>query len=317
MRILNYALLSLLVLLGLSCKGSKESVDQVEEVKPKPTMSNALPNGQQSLFWEIRKEGVEEPSYLFGTIHVISNDDYFMGERVVEKLSQSDHLVMELDFDNMDMGAIASMGLLPDEKTMSDYLSEADYDYISTVLSDSIGLSKMAFENAYSRMKPIFMEQLVIFRFLGENPVSYESNFDLMADKHGIKTSGLETFEEQLEFLDQIPLEQQFEDLKDAITNWGETRSQFQELVNAYVAQDLIRLNELIEVEMAGTETQDLLLNKRNENWIPQLQEIIEAGNAFIAVGAGHLGGDNGVINLLRNAGYEVWPSEAGEHVGF
>ena len=125
----------------------------------------------------------------------------------------------------------------------------------------------------------------------------------------------METFREQLDFLDQIPIEDQLQDMVDAIRDWNETKSQFEDLIAAYKRQDLEALNHLIEDEMESPKMRELLLNKRNTQWMPELSTWVDEGNAFIAVGAGHLEGEFGVINLLRRAGYEVWPYPAGPDV--
>jgi len=130
-----------------------------------------------------------------------------------------------------------------------------------------------------------------------------------------MKTTGLETFEEQLEFLNQIPLEEQFGDLVAALRDWNETKQQFMDLLSAYKTQDLETLNRIIEEEMESPKMKEVLLNKRNNDWIPKLISILNEGNAFIAVGAGHLEGEFGVINLLRAAGYDVWPYPSGPNV--
>lgn len=309
------AIIGLLVLLNTACKGSKEVAEEKTEKPVKETMSTGIPPGNQSLFWQVRGKDIEKPSYIYGTIHVISAEDYFLGANVKQKLVEADKLIMEIDFDEMDMNAIAGAGLLPDNKTIKDYLSEEDYEFISTRLSDSIGLSRSQFESAYARMKPIFIQQLVVYKFLGENPASYESNFNELAGMHNVASYGLETFREQLEFLDQIPIEEQLQDMVTAIRDWHETKAQYQKMIAAYKDQDLDVLNHLIEDEMESPKMKELLLNKRNTQWMPELTTWIDEGNAFIAVGAGHLEGEFGVINLLRRAGYEVWPYPIGEDV--
>lgn len=313
MKTLQILLMGILVLLNSACKSSKEAQEDTQPKTTKPEMTTAIPPGNQSLFWVIRSKASDKPSYLYGTIHVISSEDYFLGKNVKEKLLNADKLVMEVDLSEMNMNAISEAGLLPDKTTLKDYLSEEDYEFISSVLSDSIGLSKSSFEATYARMKPIFLQQLIVYKYLGENPVSYETNFNQMAEINGIESTGLETFEEQLGFLNQIPLEEQFEDLVEALKNWDETKSQFMELLAAYKNQDLETLHRIIEEEMENPKMKEVLLNKRNNKWTPQLKALADEGNAFIAVGAGHLEGEFGVINLLRGEGYEVWPFPAGE----
>ncbi len=314
MKSRQIAIIGLLFLLSTGCKGTKE----IEEVKVnevvKDVTSDVLPPGNQSLFWQIRRKDsdIEKPSYLFGTIHIIGSEDYFLGKNVKQKLEEADKLIMEVDFSKMDMNVIAEAGLLPDNKTMKDYLSEEDYEFVVTRLSDSIGLSRSQFESSYVRMKPLFLQQLIVYKYLGENPVSYENSFNDIAEINDIQTIGLETFREQLDFLDQLPLEEQYEDMVDAIRDWNGTRAQFEELVEAYKSQDLETLNRLIEDEMENPKMKELLLTKRNTQWMPELSTWIDEGNAFIAVGAGHLEGEFGVINLLRKEGYEVWPYQAG-----
>jgi uncharacterized protein YbaP (TraB family) len=125
----------------------------------------------------------------------------------------------------------------------------------------------------------------------------------------------LETFEAQLNFLDQIPLDEQFEDLLYSIENWAETRTQFTKLLEAYKDQDLETLHYLIEDEMENPKMKELLLERRNHDWIPKLTAWINEGNSFIAVGAGHLAGEFGLIRLLRQQGYEVWPFPQGNNL--
>ena len=297
-----------------ACKGSKEAQEAEPTIEKPNALDTSMPDGNQFLFWQIRHADIEKPSYLYGTIHVIGAEDFFLGENVQNTLSSADKLIMEIDFDEMDMSALATAGLLPDGKSMRDYLSEEDYDVVAQMLSDSIGLSPMAFEGAYSRMKPLFLEQLVIYKFLGGNPMSYENEFNFIAEREGIESEGLESFEGQLAFLDQIPLDEQYADLLYSIKNWGETRSQFQKMLDAYKAQDLNALNRLIEVEMENPKMKELLLDRRNKEWIPKLSNSINEGNAFIAVGAGHLSGGYGLIQLLRHEGYEVWPYPPGDN---
>ena len=315
MKTLHILLMGILVLLNSACKSSKEAQEDNPTKPEKPEMTSSIPPGNQSLFWVIRSKESDKPSYLYGTIHVISSEDYFLGANVKDKLLNADKLVMEVDLNDMNMNAIADAGLLPNNTSLKDYLSVEDYEYVSKCLADSIGLSASSFEATYARMKPIFLQQLIVYRYLGENPVSYETNFNQLAEINGIESSGLETFEQQLEFLNQVPLEEQFEDLVDALKNWDETKEQFLQLLSAYKNQDLEALNRIIETEMESPKMREVLLNKRNNNWTPQLKQLADEGNAFIAVGAGHLEGEFGVINLLRGEGYEVWPYPIGEIV--
>lgn len=314
MKSIQIAIIGALVLLSAACKSTKETVNEKVEEATEKTMTS-LPLGSQSLFWKVVSPESKKTSYLYGTIHIISAEDFYMGKNVKEKLLAADKVVMEMDLDNMDVAAISKATLLPENKTIADYLSKEDFDFIVSSMSDSIGISETKFLTSYGRVKPMIIQQLIVYRFLGENPASYETIFNMMAQDADIETEGLETFTEQLNFLNQLPIEEQFADLVTSVREWDETKSQFSRLIDAYKAQDLKALNQLIEVEMENPKMRQLLLDKRNQNWIPQLQEYFNEGNAFVAVGAGHLEGTSGVINLLRTAGFQVLPLAMGEDV--
>jgi len=85
----------------------------------------------------------------------------------------------------------------------------------------------------------------------------------------------------------------------------------YEEMASAYRNQELDKLEKLINKEEHGIQQfTDILLYKRNDNWVKKMDGIFSSGPAVIAVGAGHLPGEKGVINLLRKAGYKVEPVE-------
>ena len=134
-----------------------------------------------------------------------------------------------------------------------------------------------------------------------------EINLKKIAENKNKKTIGLETFEEQLQFLDAIPLENQFSSIVNTIKNYSTRTKEFNDLVQAYKNQDLMALNKAIEAEQ-DTSIKENLLVKRNKNWIPKIEQLIQQKTCFIAVGAGHLAGENGILELLRKQGFTVEP---------
>lgn len=304
MRKYNYlkVMAGLTILLISACKTTKPATGE------KVQLDTPL-NTERTLFWQVSGNGLTRPSYIFGTMHLIHFEKFYIGNNVEIKLRKADLLVMEVDLKKVDIMGLTAAALLTGEKTMMDYLGEDKFQRIQQFFHDSIGINPVIFSTAYSRMKPFFIEQLLVVRFLGENPASYESEFSSIADDLRIPTEGLETMQEQLEFLDQIPLEKQFEQLLMSVDSFSRTRNKFQELVDAYASNDLMALAEMIDNEWDDdSEYRQLLLHKRNEDWIPKLEGYFARGNVFVAVGAGHLGGQYGIINLLRQKGYIVDP---------
>lgn len=117
----------------------------------------------------------------------------------------------------------------------------------------------------------------------------------------------------QAEVLDGIPYKMQAEQLVSYIDNSkkGDSSSthEFSAMMEAYREQDLKKLEDLMMKEEAGISAYaDLLLFNRNRNWIEKMKQILPGHSLLFAVGAGHLPGEKGVINLLKKAGFTVTP---------
>jgi len=118
---------------------------------------------------------------------------------------------------------------------------------------------------------------------------------------------GLETVEDQIAAFDAIPLEEQVAYLVESIREYDATVQEVQDMISDYQAQDISSLYQMINESMAEMEGgEDALLTDRNLRWIPQMEQMAKDKPTFFAVGAGHLGGPQGVIKLLQEAGYQV-----------
>jgi uncharacterized protein YbaP (TraB family) len=297
---MKFQLLAITILLVTSCKPPQASPGTAV-VLDKPLSTN------NSLLWQVSGNGLTKPSYLYGTIHMIDRDNYFLGKNVQRKLIKSDLLIMELDPTKIDVSALTKLSLLDSGKTVKDYMNDTDYFLLRSFMEDSIGMKRFTFEQAYSRMKPFYIEQLIFFRYLGQEKESYEENFKRTAQERNLPIQGLETFEEQLRFLDEIPLEDQLKSLVKTIRNYTSETNELDKLIRYYKAQDITALTKSFE-EDEDVQLKEKLVYRRNTTWVPKLKSWMENKSCFIAVGAGHLGGDNGLIQLLRNQGYTVQP---------
>ncbi|MCI5083515.1 MAG: TraB/GumN family protein, partial [Saprospiraceae bacterium] len=112
-----------------------------------------------------------------------------------------------------------------------------------------------------------------------------------------------------MSMFDSIPYKVQAEMLMNALESGGETASSdFSAMVKMYKAQDIRGMQKMMEDDGTLGQYEELLLVSRNVNWIPVMNEMMKQNSMFFAVGAGHLGGVKGVVNLLRQAGFEVKP---------
>ena len=301
----SFLLLLPFISLLLSCSSAKKTGETVSQVHLDPSLTT-----QNSLLWQIYGNGLKEPSYLYGTIHAIPDDDYFLGKNVSKKIRSCGQLVMEIDLNKIDIGSLTKLSLLPDGKTVKDYLPDSDYVVLLHFMEDSIGLKKFTFENAYARFKPFYLEQFLYFREMGQARTSYEDVFQKEAEEKNIPVKGLETMEEQLAFIDTIPVDMQFRSLVSTIRNYNEEAAKFRQLIVDYKNQYLPAFEKALESEHEDETAffTDLLINRRNTTWIPKLDLWMHDVPCFIAVGAGHLSGNKGLIQLLRTKGYTVEP---------
>ncbi len=260
---------------------------------------------QNSLIWKISGNGLEKPSYLFGTIHVICPDDFFIPEQLPLKLKECEQLFLEIDMSDPGLMQKMQAGMLnPQMKNIKADLSEEDLKVINETLVKAMG----AGIDQLGILKPWALSTMVSIK-LGldcPQPAQYEMEIMKLAKESEIPLLGLETIEEQLAMFDNIPYDEQLELLMESVTDVEENKALFRKMVDTYKAQDIDKLYEFILEQDDMEDFAEFLLDKRNENWIPVLTETMSKKACFVAVGAGHLSGKKGVLQLLKDKGYKV-----------
>ena len=268
---------------------------------------------EKSLLWKIYGNGAKDTSYLYGTIHMIEKKDFVVSKTLKNRFKKTESLVMEIQLD-MDPAAkafIKDNALYPNGKSIKDYLNETDYNFFQTYLKDSMKLGVIKVKIC-EMMRPFYAQSLIMADQMKKSE-SYEKTFHKMAKKK--EKLGLETIQEQMSILAggeiDVQVKDFIRDLKDGKLN---ASSEMAQLVSFYKNEDIQGLyNEMIvSMEKDGGKiggvTKEDFLDNRNKRWIPKLADLMKNKTLFIAVGAGHLAGENGVIQLLRNNGYNVVP---------
>lgn len=268
---------------------------------------------ENALLWEIEVPSVPHKSYLFGTIHIIPEEDYFLPKGTLAAIDAAEKMVFEIDMGELsDMSIIMKLMskiMMSDGVTLKDLLSEEDYELTKSHFQ-KMGLPLMFFE----RMKPMF---LTVFAYNGMEPgalengkiKSYELEFMKLAGDKSLPTAGLESIDFQISVFDSIPYDAQAQMLVDAIKNTNVDNDDLKKMVEMYKSQNINTMHKMINEDEAGLAVyEELLLVQRNKNWIPQIIAMSKEAPTFFAVGAGHLGGENGVINLLRKEGIKLNP---------
>lgn len=269
---------------------------------------------ENALLWEISGKELAQPSYLYGTIHMIGKADFFLTDATRQSLEKARQVAFEIDMEDMmdftKLMPLMMKAFMANDTTLSDLLSEEDYALVQAHFEE-IGLPLMFLE----RIKPMFLSALggedMFSMGSGEDSqvVSYEMEFMQMAQQRNLPIEGLETAEFQMSMFDSIPYKVQARMLVESIKSEDTGGGQFAQMVELYKNQDLQGMQAMMKDEASGIGGyEDLLLVRRNRNWIPVMGEMMKVSPTFFAVGAGHLGGDEGVVALLREAGYSVKP---------
>ncbi len=285
---------------------------QADAVATTQTETQAPTSDENSLLWEISGKELSTPSWLYGTIHLIGKDDFFLTDSTRLFIGRSEMVVFEINMEDM-TDITAQLGLLmkafmDNGKTLKDLLNEEDYKLVQDHFAE-IGMPLFMFE----RIKPMFLTVMASgdmspTAMSSGEMVSYEMEIMEISQAVGKKMGGLESMEFQMSVFDSIPYEAQAQMLVESIKSSDEGNEEFAKMVELYKTQDIQGMVEMMGDSEGIAEYEDLLLNTRNKNWIPVMGEMMTTQPTFFAVGAGHLGGENGVVALLRKEGYRVKP---------
>lgn len=265
------------------------------------------PLKKSSLLWKIEGPGLTAPSFLFGTMHMIEREYFFFPEKIEKLILSTEELVMELP------GLPSREESLPlltlKGEIFFDYFTKEQSDSLFQWASTNMNMSEALFRKTMESMKPfVFVQLATQWKFIG-NMESYEQTFEALASTNKIPISGLETAADQMGIFDHLSREQQTEMVMESIRNPEKIMQQTREMEKLYVDQNIDSMYMMImKHESVIVDEQSAFLDDRNSRWIPLIIQHIASHPTFIAVGAGHLGGPNGVVRLLQGKGYTLTP---------
>lgn len=272
---------------------------------------------EKSLVWKISGNGLKTPSYLYGTIHLIPKDEYEMPETIREALDHCKRVTFEIDMKELTslrtQFSLMTKAFMPGKQTLKDLLPAEDYAYVKQKMAEK-GLAAGMME----RMKPMFLSTMMS----GDEEsgssgamTSVEMELYKSARRRKLETAGLETTAYQMGIFDSIPYRDQAKMLVDGLRSMevdtaSGGQSELEKMLQMYRDQDITSMQAMIAEEEGMGQYENLLLGKRNRNWIAPMSRMMEEKSTIFAVGAGHLGGPGGVVALLRQRGYSVEPAE-------
>lgn len=281
-----------------------------------------IPN-HEAMLWRVEPPGGGEPSWLFGTAHLTDPRIVNMPEPAHNALLKARIVALELaEIRNRKEMAVATMKharllVLPVGQSLWDLIPDKE----ETHIRDNPILPKGK-ADTLDPYQPWVVATMLSMpaceakRQEADLP-SLDQHIATVADSQGIAVTGLETVEEQLSVFAGMPLDQQAQYLVASAQLGPIVGDYFETMINLYLARQInvmMPLAKRLQPPGAGDDMavfaffEEELIDKRNRRMAERARPLIDKGNAFIAVGALHLPGKTGLVELLREAGYKVLP---------
>ncbi|MEP7234621.1 MAG: TraB/GumN family protein, partial [Ignavibacteriota bacterium] len=262
-----------------------------------------------SLLWQISGNGLKKPSYLYGTVHSADTRAFGFAKLCDSYIAKCDAFGMEInmnDLGDVDILSMMKYLVMPGDTTLQMLMSAEQYAKLDKFVADSMHFSLAMF----STIKPLFLlgmqEGMAMAEDSSDFLDAYLMNKALARKK---KIIGIETIEEQIRALDLIPLREQakmiIEVMEPDTTKADESIS---DLVDVYATGDLDALYTFYRKEELSNTFNAALITDRNHRMADRIDSILHRKTLFTAVGALHLPGEEGVINLLTKKGYVLTP---------
>ena len=266
------------------------------------------------LVWKISGNGIKKPSYILGTHHgcPFTYCDSIPG--LMKAFDKVDHIIGEInmiEFAEMSperMQKMQAMMMMPADTSLLSLFSTEEAAKVNEWLGKKMGASL----EMLSVMKPMTIMVTVQNKDMMEvipeiaTMTTIDKYMQTLGQWKGKTIGELETADYQMELLYGNSLEEQADALLEMIDH-GDSKGLLQQLTNAYKSQNLDTLWKVFQEQMTGYEY-DAIVKVRNLNWEKQMKELLPKQSTLFVVGAGHLPGESGMINLLREAGYKVKP---------
>lgn len=276
------------------------------------------------LLYKISGNGIDKPSYIVGTYHLApaSFVDSIPGAR--EAMDAVEQVCGEVDMAEMESMAgvqkVMAAMMLPDGKSLSEILSEDELGKLNALMKELLGadLDNPMINAQLGKMTPAAIStQLQLVQYMkmtpGFNPAAMiDSYFQKEAKKAGKPVIGFETVDFQISVLyTGSSIERQKEQLVCMLDNQEYNKMIMQSLTDAYFSQNLAEVQAVTEEKLGNScdstpEEDEALIYGRNADWVEKIPAIIAGKPTLFVVGAAHLPGERGVLELLKKAGYSV-----------
>ena len=258
---------------------------------------------KNALLWRLTPHKGGPDSYLFGTMHVRDLRAFNWLDRAKHCLDKCDVFATEFDFSDSDPNALATVLQGSDQGPLDETLKPGAWKSLQRLCKKRLGVPA-------EHMR--FSHPMAVSMALTNSLLADETNYSLdetlwnYAREQGKQTTGVETFEEQLDILGKIPYKQHLKSLTWLLKNYKRQKKRLRKMMHWYNAGELQKLYRAAKKDAKGM--RKILLFDRNQLMADRVVEIASQQSLFCAVGAGHLAGEKGMLRLLKKAGFKVRP---------
>jgi uncharacterized protein len=257
----------------------------------------------QTLLWQLNTEGSLLTHFLIGTMHSKDNRVFEQIEKNYKAIKKCDIFATEFPLDDAEHFDIQQFMMLPNEQTLSTVLSPKLHEKTTMLFKKKLKLDLFQFE----RFSPFFLTNMLSENALNsDNFLSLDESMWQFAKNEGKILRGIETFDEQLEILQKMSLSDHIKGLKDIVSKHDKFRKKLQKMIKLYENQDITALYQL--AKKTSQANRKLMLFDRNELMTKRIIALSKQNSMCVAVGAGHLSGKKGILNLLKKEGYILKP---------
>jgi len=253
----------------------------------------------KSLLWEITGNGMHKPSYIVGTIHIMCKDDFVLTPKVQRVIDRVDNLTLEVNFtDPKEIVEIQKS--MNNQVSLTRNLDEGNRRELVELLINEYGLSNSEVDSISS----LGLMNLMTNKELQCEVVSYDVELIMLGMKKGKNFGGLEHGKEQLELFNKAF---SVKEIVKQLKLKDESTDNLTGIIEAFKNEDMNKLYELgTDPQFMPMEVKSIMLDNRNKVWVEKMERSMLIESTLFAVGSAHLGGEVGVIELLRKKGYNV-----------
>jgi uncharacterized protein YbaP (TraB family) len=257
----------------------------------------------QSLCWSIKSDKSKKVSYLYGTMHVKDKRVFNISENVLKAMSDVDLFALEVNPEKMELTAIMQMMLKGTGRSIKASLTDTEYYILDSLCKKKIKVSVSVFDN----MQPIILQAFISTSDDYDTTLQFlDMHMYKLSQKSKKEVTGIETMEEQISAFQALGYDEQIELLKKELNEATKSEDDFEKMIKFYNQGDIDSLLVFSEEYNMPTKLSKVLIEDRNIKMADRIEKIIKRQSLFAAVGALHLPGANGIINILRKKGYRV-----------